>query len=62
VKRFRIHVIAVRIVRKTTVGTRRGRGNESLAFGLVALPTTTLIFRMMLSCWPESSSNGLNPR
>ena len=36
------------IARKITVGTRSGRGNESLAFGLVASSTTTLIFPAML--------------
>ena len=42
-------VESVSIVRKTTVGTRSGQGNELVAFGLVALSTITLIFRTMLS-------------
>jgi len=46
----------ISIVRKINVETRSGRGNEFLAFGLVASSTTTLIFRTILSAWAVDRS------
>ena len=59
--------VKLRIVRKITVGTRSGRGNEALAFGLVTSFTTTLIFRTMLrgqglSCDEISKMLGISTR
>ena len=49
-------MIQLSIVRNIGVAIRSGRGYESRASGLVTSSTTTVIFRLMLSRYPTSTS------